>query len=139
MSKKLFNREEVEILKKNEYVKNVTEKAITYTNEFKKKFILEYDKGGIPRKIFESCGFSIDIIGIKRVETSSKRWREKYRENGIMGLDDTRKGNSGRPREKDLSLEEKYERLKAQNAFLKVENEFLKKLETLERKVIKRN
>ena len=36
--------------------------------------------------------------------------------------------------EKDLSLEEKYERLEAQNKLLKAENELLKKLEMIERR-----
>ena len=36
MSKKLFTKEEIEILKKNKYIKNVTEKAVTYSTELKK-------------------------------------------------------------------------------------------------------
>ena len=39
----------------------------------------------------------------------------------------------GRPSEKELSIEEKYERLKAQNKLLKAENELLKKIDILER------
>ena len=45
----------------------------------------------------------------------------------ICGLSDTRKSNSGSPSEKELSIEEKYERLKAQIQLLKAENELLKK------------
>lgn len=52
-----------------------------------------------------------------------------------MGLQDTRKGYSGRPSEKELSIEEKYERLKAQNHLLKAENELLKKIDRAERKL----
>lgn len=136
MSKKMFNKEEIELLQKNKFVKNVTEKAITYTDEFRGVFISEYEKGVIPRKIFENCGFDIDIIGIKRVETAGKRWRKKYKENGITGLKDTRKGNSGRPLERELSLTEQNERLKVENLLLKAENEILKKLEMMERGLI---
>jgi hypothetical protein len=51
----------------------------------------------------------------------------------VCGLKDTRKENSGRPSERELSLEEKYERLKAQNNLLKAENELLKKMDIMER------
>ena len=44
-----------------------------------------------------------------------------------------RKFNTGRPTEKDLSLEEKYEKLQAKLKLLQAENELLKKLEMLER------
>ena len=133
MSNKVFAQEEIEVLSKNPYVKNVSSKGITYTDEFKRIFISENEKGKFPRNIFEDHGFDINILGIHRVESSSKRWRTAFRENGICGLIDTRKGNSGRPSEKELSIEEKYERLKAENNLLKAENELLKNIDFLER------
>lgn len=138
MSNKLFSKEHIEILSKNKYVKKISDKAITYTDEFKNIFITENELGKFPREIFEECGFDIDILGMKRVESSGKRWRAAYRNEGVLGLQDTRKDNSGRPKEKDLSIEEKYERLKAQNNLLKAENELLKKLDMLERKMIRK-
>lgn len=138
MSNKIFTEEEVKLLSQNKYVKNVSMKAITYTDEFKRIFISENEMGKLPRDIFEAYGFDIDILGIERVKSSGNRWRSAYRNNGIDGLKDTRKVNSGRPREKELSLEEKYERLKAQNNLLKAENELLKKLDMIERRSIKK-
>lgn len=138
MSNKLFTKEDLEILSKNKYVKNVSMKAITYTDEFKSIFIAENEKGKFPREIFEECGFDINILGIERVKSSGKRWRAAYRKNGVCGLTDTRKLNSGRSSEKELSIEEKYERLKAQNNLLKAENELLKKIQYLERRMIKK-
>ena len=35
MSKKIFSLKEIEILRKNKFVKNVSEKGITYSDEFK--------------------------------------------------------------------------------------------------------
>ena len=67
------------------------------------------------------------------LRAAGKRWRAAYKKDGISGLHDTRKDNSGRPSEKELSIEEKYERLKAQNNLLKAENELLKKIDMLER------
>ena len=83
--------------------------------------------------IFEECGFDIDIIGLKRIQSSGSRWRSAFRRNGVEQLQDTRKFNTGRPTEKDLSLEEKYEKLQAKLKLLQAENELLKKLEMLER------
>lgn len=133
MSDKKFTEEEVAILSNNKYVQQVNTNVITYTDEFKRIFIDKNEGGMLPRAIFEECGFDIDILGMKRVRAAGNRWRTTYRKNGVLGLRDTRKEKSGRPSEKNLSLEEKYERLKAQNNLLKAENELLKKIDILER------
>ena len=138
MSNKLFTNEEIKILFKNKYVKNVSMKGITYTDEFKGIFIEENEKGKFPREIFEECGLDINILGIERIKSAGNRWRAAYRNNGVCGLTDTRKSNSGRPSENELSVEEKYERLKAHNNLLKAENELLKKIQYLERGLIKK-
>ena len=65
--------------------------------------------------------------------SASKRWRKAYRKNGVIGLRDTRTENSGRPRERELTLEEKNARLEAQINLLKAENELLKKIRFAER------
>ena len=138
MSKKLFTNEEIELLLKNKYVKNVTSKGITYTDEFRKIFIYENSSGKLPRQIFEECGFDIDILGIQRVHSAGKLWRNSYKKDGVLGLSDTRNLNSGRPRTKDLSIEEKYTRLETKLKLLQAENELLKKLDMIERQVLKK-
>lgn len=138
MSNKIFTKEEIEILSNNKYVKHVSAKGITYTDEFKRIFICESEKGKLPRAIFEECGFSINILGSERLKSAAYRWRTAYSKKGVYGLQDARKENYGRPSERELSIEEKYERLKAQNSLLKAENELLKKLDMLERRMIKK-
>ncbi|MCC2685033.1 MAG: tranposase [Paenibacillaceae bacterium] len=86
MSKKIFTEKEIGQLSKNPYVKSVTSKAITYTDEFKKLFISENNKGKLPRAIFEECNFDVHVIGLHRVKSSGKRWRTSYRENGVLGF-----------------------------------------------------
>lgn len=137
MSNKIFTEREIKILSDNPYVKSVSPKGITYTEDFKRIFITENEKGKSPRQIFEENGFEIEIIGMARVKSSGKRWRAAYRDNGVVGLRDTRKGNSGRPSDKELSLEEKYARLEAANNLLKAENELLKKIDFAERRLKK--
>ncbi|MDY3001814.1 MAG: IS3 family transposase [Romboutsia timonensis] len=128
MSKKLFTEEEIIILKQNKYVKKVTSKGITYTDEFKRIFIDENGNGKLPRIIFEECGFNIDIIGMQRVKSSASRWRTAFKNGGAIKLTDTRKYNTGRPIEKDLSIEEKYKKLEAKMKLLQAENELPKKV-----------
>lgn len=133
MSKKFFTEREIKLLSGNPYVKSVSSKGITYTDEFKELLVTENSKGKLPREIFEECGFDINVIGKKRMQSAADRWRIAYRENGVSGLTDTRKTNSGRPSERELTLEEKYARLEAQNNLLKAENELLKKIRFAER------
>ena len=53
MSKKTFTDLEMLDLSKNKYVKNVTSKGITYTNEFKLQFIAEYENGKLQEKFLK--------------------------------------------------------------------------------------
>lgn len=133
MSKKLFTDKEIKILSNNPYVKSVSIKGITYTDEFKRIFISESENGKLPRQVFEENGFDIDIIGIVRVTKAACRWRTAYNKSGVLGLRDTRKVNSGRTIKRELSLEEKNAKLEAQIQLLRAENELLKKLDMMER------
>ncbi len=135
MSRRTFTEKEIQLLSKNPYIQSISSKSITYTEEFKQIFINEYEKGMFSREIFEKYGFDIEIIGIKRVKSSSERWRRAYQKNGVLGLKDTRNGNSGRPRQRELTLEEKNARLEAQINLLKAENELLKKIRMAEWKL----
>lgn len=135
MSKKIFSSEEIKKSSINKYVKNITEKGITYTNEFKLHFIAEYEIGKTPRQIFEDAGFDIDIVGIERVKSSSRRWRKSYSDKGVLGLDDTRTLNSGRTLNRELTLEEILAKKDTEIEYLKAELELVKKLEVNERQV----
>ena len=133
MSNKLFTDTEQKLLSQNPYVKKVSKKGITYTEEFRQLFIVENNKGTLPREIFEACGFDIEILGMSRVRACGKRWRANYECNGVDGLSDSRGLKSNRKNDSDLTLEEKYNRLLAQNALLAAENDLLKKMKRLER------
>ena len=138
MSKKIFTEKEIEILKQNKYVKRVSPKGITYTDEMKQFAISESEKGILSSEIFEKAGFDLSVIGSRRSSSSLARWKTAYKKSGVMGLQDTRKGASGRPLERELSLEEQLEREKAKNKFLEVQLEFQKKLDMIERGVYTR-
>jgi transposase len=133
MPKKHFTEEEINKLSTNPYIKSVSPKSITYTDEFKRIFIAEYAKEKLPRQIFEENGFEVEVIGIVRVNRAAIRWRTAYNESGVLGLRDMRKDNFGRPTKKEPTLEEKNAKLEAQIQLLRAENELLKKLDMIER------
>lgn len=133
MSKRTFTEKEISLLSENPYVRSVSVKGITYSDEFKQHFMNQSEKDIFPREIFEASGFDVEVIGMSRIRGSATRWRKAFKKDGVLGLKDTRLNNSGRPRERELTLEEKYSRLEAQNNLLKAENELLKKIRFAER------
>ena len=126
-----FTDEQVEILRKNRYVQNVSNKGITYTLEFKELFLSEYGTKSIVQ-IFEDAGLPRSILGYKRIQESSHRWRKMEKER--YSLEDTRKGNSGRPITRNLTSEEIIEKQKLQIETLKQEIDFLRQIRRLERR-----
>jgi putative transposase len=136
MSKKQFTEKEREHLSKNRYVIRVSDKAITYADEFKRLFIEEYMTGKPSREIFEANGFDVSIIGVTRVKQSAERWKKAYNRDGIIGLVDTRKQASGRTLLRELSKEEIITKQEAQIKLLESQLELLKKLDTKERLLV---
>ena len=84
MAKMFLTEKDVDALLKNPYVESVTENRITYTDEFKRKFIDEYREGKGPRQIFKDAGFDVNALGYKRIERASDRWRRANNE-GLLG------------------------------------------------------
>jgi len=135
MSNKIFTEQEMELLRKHKYVAKVTPRSITYADELKQFAIAKSEEGLFSSEIFRLAGFDLKIIGKKRADNALARWKRAYKKSGVMGLQDARKTNSGRPLERELSLEEQIERLEARNKFLEVQLEFQKKLDMIERGV----
>ena len=133
MGKNYFTSEQVEELRKNKYVKHVSEKAITYTEEFKEKFILEYNSGKLPFQIITEMGFSYKVLGKKRVSNIVQLSKKQSKR--PEGFKDTRADNvnMGRPRTRDLSQEELIERQKQEIELLKAKVEYLSLLRRAER------
>ena len=135
MSNILFNDEQQKQLRANHWVKSVTEKSISFTEDFKVYFINEYNLGKLPKQIFKAAGFDINMLGDKRIEQCTARYKKQNKR--IEGFHDTRANNSGRRIGKELSIEEENELLKKQNIKLQQELEFLKKMEFLARQAKK--
>jgi putative transposase len=136
MSKKHFNEVDREHLSRNKHVLRISDKAITYSDEFKQLFIDQYITGRSPREIFEANGFDVSVIGMKRVEQCADRWKKAYEQAGIIGLADSRKEASGRPLKRELTQDEVVAKQEARIRLLESQVELLKKLDTKERLLV---
>lgn len=131
MSKILFTDTQVKKLIKNKWIKNISNKAITYTDEFKYKLVKEcenYKK--FPQEVFKEVGIDPDIIGISRINNSAFRWRKQINQTGQIS--DTRSNKSGSKLKRTLTDKEKLSRAEAKIKLLEAENELLKKNELIE-------
>ncbi|WP_255314504.1 HTH domain-containing protein [Bacillus sp. FJAT-26390] len=136
MGKKHFNQHEQEQLANNPYVLRISEKSITYADEFKRVFIDQYVLGRTPREIFETSGFQVEILGMKRIEQCADRWKKDYEKDGIIGLADSRKEPALRPSKRDLSPDEIIAKQEAQIKLLVAQLAYVKKLDRNERRLI---
>ena len=84
MGKHYFTDKEVQALNKNKYVKKVSNKAITYTDEFKVHVILELESGKSAKLIFHESGFNVYVLKERRIKSAVKRWKELYNDGGCI-------------------------------------------------------
>lgn len=131
MGKNYFTPEQVEELRKNKYVKHVSEKAITYTEEFKEVFMMEYNSGKLPSQILTEMGFNYKVLGKRRIDNIVHTTKKQALR--PEGFKDTRSTESGRSRTKDLTQEELIERQKQEIEVLKAKVEYLSLLRRAER------
>ena len=135
MSKILFTDAQVKKLSKNKWIKNISNKAITYTDEFKYKLVKEcenYKK--FPQDVFKECGIDSEIVGERRISNAAHRWRIQLNSTGEIS--DTRSTKSGNKLKRELSDKEKLERAEAKIKLLEAENELLKKNELIEMEIL---
>jgi transposase len=139
--KSSFSEHEMKQMERNPNVQNVTEKSITYAPAFKLAAIRAYEEGQTPMEIFLKAGFDVDVIGHKKPKQCLNRWRNAHIAHGETGLLEERrgKGSTGRKSVGELSMEEKLKRAETRIKLLEVENEFLKKLEALEKQKMLRS
>ena len=82
MSRKIFTKEQQQLLQQNPYIYSVTDTRITLTKAFKEIFMTSYNTGTSPRTILEDHGFDISIIGERRIWSISQRIRTEYQKYG---------------------------------------------------------
>lgn len=93
MAGKLFTDEQKKILSKNPNVEAVESTRIIYTEAFKEYYVKNYLAGKKPTEIFIEAGFDPGILGNKRIERASARWRKLYADGALVIAEDTSKNN----------------------------------------------
>ena len=89
--------------------------------------LLNMRMGKLQELFFEDAGFDVNIIGIKRIDSASLRWKEKSITIKVfLGLEDTRTLNSGRTLNRELTIEEIIAKKDAEIEYLKAELELIK-------------
>ncbi|WP_317987119.1 HTH domain-containing protein, partial [Sutcliffiella rhizosphaerae] len=140
MSRNHFTEHQIKELEKNPNIIYASDRSISYSPSFKLKAVQEYNLGKTPSQIFMEGGFNLDVIGKEQPKSSLRRWRKTFEQFGEVGFQSERRGkaSTGRPTSKNLSAEEKLRKAEARIKYLEAENDFLKKLEVLERQALKK-
>lgn len=127
MKRHIFSLEEREELLKNPNISAVHNSNVEYTQAFKQKALYEHKElGKIANQIFKEAGIPNWLNRAGYAKSCIKRWKNQQKHPKII--------NRGRPKvemNKPLS-EMNQQELIREIQLLRLENEFLKKLEPLE-------
>lgn len=100
-----FTEDQIKELQENPYIEKITTKSIKYSREFKEEFWFHYSNGELPSSILLSFGIDPKVLGVKRISNIVQRI--KMEATRLEGFEDTRINNTGRPKTKDMTDEEK--------------------------------
>lgn len=118
-----FTKEQKELLEQNPAIYAVLKNQVVYSKEFKVKALKEYSEGKSANQIFFEAGLDVTMLS-KRSDYASKtmsKWRLHNRENINIHC----------PKNKNKKNGSAYQKLLKRNEYLEAENEFLKKLQAL--------
>ena len=127
-----MRKEFVKQLNENPNVDKATEWTISFTKEFKQLAYDEYQRGKSMREVFTEAGFDVEKLGEKRMQN----FRQKLlaRVGNESGFADKRKDKSQQaPPSTEAQMMKRIRELEHRNAYLEQENEFLKKIQELEK------
>jgi hydrogenase maturation factor len=130
MAGRVYSAEDQAKLLLNKYIVKVSDSTITYSTEFKVKAVQEnLVEGKMPYLIFLDAGFDLDLIGQETPKECLKRWRRLFKKRGEEGLKEDLRGkhSTGRPLDRELTLEEKLRRAEARVKYLESEVDLLEK------------
>ena len=122
----LYTQQELDKLRKHRYVQHCTSKRIYYTPAFKKQAVMQYQQGISPVDTFNTAGFRFMNFNAAYVHGIAKNWAAKvHKHYGNLKTLEEKLGRRKKPKDiTSMSIEE-------QNAYLKAENAYLKKLQSL--------
>ena len=122
----------VKELNEHRYVEQPTEWTVSFTAEFKQLAYDEYYRGKSMRELFTEAGFDVEQLGDARIQNFRRHLLEKAdEENGFV---DRRKDKTLQaPLSTEAQMMKRIRELEHRNAYLEQENDFLKKIQELEK------
>ena len=125
-------KEQVKKLNEHPYVKKATEWTVSFTSGFKEQAYEEYCNGKSVRQIFLEAGLDVEILGDTRMQNfRNKLVAQAEKGNGFT---DGRASNSRKEAQStEAQMAKRIRELEHRNAYLEQENEFLKKIQALEK------
>lgn len=127
-----LSKEFVNELKNNPYVERATEWSVSFTPEFKQLAYDEYYRGSSMKEIFARAGLDPEKLGEKRLCNFKFLLMSKADEEN--GFADKRKSRSlDTAPGTEAQMAKRIRELEHRNAYLEQENDFLKKIQELER------
>ena len=125
-------KEYVKELNEHRYVEQATEWTVSFTAEFKQLAYDEYCRGKSMREIFTEAGFDVEKLGEKRIQNFRSHLMDKADDE--TGFADKRKEKSIQaPLSTEAQMMKRIRELEHRNAYLEQENDFLKKIQELEK------
>ena len=121
MARIKYVAEQIKELKNNKYVKDCTEKYITFTDEFKIKVLKWVKRWEYHRQIFYDCGFPDYVWATDLVPRIVGNWKHKFKNKGLEWIIWTKKWRK-KAEKIDISKmtkEDQIEYFKAEVAYLK--------------------
>lgn len=125
-----FSESDRKLLESNPVVAKVTDSNVSYKFQFKIKAVKENLRGLSPKEIFLKAGIDLGLFNPDYAKKTIQRWRKIYDDSGEEGLRSDGRGSKATGRPKKI----KFKNLEEENAYLRAEVEFLKKLHALARK-----
>ncbi len=123
-----FSSKDRKDLENNPNVLKVTTSNVAYTTDFKAKALRRRKEGATPQEVFREAGIDLSLFGESYAKKCLQRWEKMEKAAG--GLNKERRGSKSTGRPRGLSFKSPEEEI----AYLRAENDFLKKLRALEAK-----
>ena len=126
-----LSKELVEELSKHSCIEHATEWNVIFTEEFKRHAYEEYYRGKSTREIFAQAGLDAEKLGRKRLENFRRSvMNSADRETGFA--DKRRDKSKQAPPSTEAQMAKRIRELEHQVTYLEQENDFLKKIRSVE-------
>lgn len=119
----------------NKFIEKITKSHVSFSSDFKIQAVEKSLKGQSPVSIFLSAEIDVSLFDSEFPKKSISRWKKIYLEEGKEGLSKEKrgKGSTGRPKSQG------FKSMEAELEYLRLENDFLKKLHALAASKEKKN